>query len=475
MKKSILVVTENRSASDAISGGLSNRYESSFLDNLEDGPLAALSSKSFEVLFADIDALLSGLRLKDDLKEIETLLQRIRNRLPGAHIVVMTSPDRIRETVNVIQAGASAYLTYPIDPLEIRHTMESLQETRQMQLELDYLRDQFWQVDAWELVRTNSSKMQEVFNKVRTVAAKKVTVLLTGETGTGKGVIARLLHQHSKRGSDQFIGVHCGAIPDTLLESELFGHEKGAFTGATRQKPGKFEIANGGTIFLDEIGTITPSMQVKLLQILQEGVIQRIGNDKPVEVDVRIIAATNEDLNRRRLDGTFRGDLFYRLNVFPIELPPLRDRLEDIPLLVEVFLARLNRLYLKNISYIHRDVLEAFRRYDWPGNIRELENLVERAYLLEESDTLSPECFPNDLFSTVGAEMGLSVDPDLTLADFRRVCYESLEAQYLNELLSKHKGVIGRSAEAAGITPRQLHRLMAKHNISKEAYKSGSA
>ena len=303
------------------------------------------------------------------------------------------------------------------------------------------------------------------------MAAKKVTVLLTGETGTGKGVIAHLIHQHSKRSGEQFISVHCGAIPDTLLESELFGHEKGAFTGATRQKLGRFEIANGGTIFLDEVGTISPSMQVKLLHVLQDGSMQRIGNEKPMEVDVRIVAATNEDLNQRRIDGTFRGDLYYRLNVFPIELPPLRERLDDIPLLIETFLSRHNRLYAKNISYIHKDVLRAFRQYDWPGNIRELENLIERAYLLEESETLTPDSFPAELFATDRAETHVPFHPNKTLAQFRQECYDALEKQYLKELLSTHHGIIHKSASAAGITPRQLHRLLSKHKIVKESYK----
>ncbi len=471
MIKSILVVTEDRSAAEILSSGFHDRYDVEWFPDLDAGRLLSLKTRPIEVLFVDIDTLLADVQSKSDIREIESVFRRLRGVLPDIDIVVMTTQDRIRETVKVIRAGASSYLTYPIDSVELNSVMESLQDTRQLHSELDYLRDQFWQVDALELVRTNSPKMQEVFNKVRTVAAKKVTVLLTGETGTGKGVVARLIHQHSKRSGEQFISVHCGAIPDTLLESELFGHEKGAFTGATRQKLGRFEIANGGTIFLDEVGTISPSMQVKLLHVLQDGSLQRIGNEKAMEVDVRIVAATNEDLNRRRIDGTFRGDLYYRLNVFPIELPPLRERLDDIPLLIETFLSRLNRLYSKNISYIHKDVLNAFRQYDWPGNIRELENLIERAYLLEESETLTPDSFPAELFYFDGVETSLTIHANQTLAQFRRACYDSLEKQYLKELLATHSGVIHKSAEAAGVTTRQLHRLMKKYKLAKETYK----
>jgi len=470
--RSILINTSEKLAAKTLSKALKEDYSISFVADFDVFSPNNQGNETFDALFIDIDTLLKGVSLKNSFSEIKTAFRKIRKILPGVEVVVMTYQERIRETINLIKAGASSYLTYPIDSVEIQNVMESIQDTKQIQLELDYLRDQFWQIDALELIRTNSPIMQDVFNKVRTVAAKKVTVLLTGETGTGKGVISRLIHQHSKRNSDQFISVHCGAIPDSLLESELFGHEKGAFTGASQQKLGRFEIANNGTIFLDEIGTITPSMQVKLLQVLQDNVIQRIGSEQAIDVDIRIIAATNEDLNQRRLDGTFRGDLFYRLNVFPIEIPPLRQRQEDIALLVETFLSRLNALYGKEINYIHKEVLEAFRLYDWPGNIRELENLMERGYLLEESDTLGPACFPKELFSASNVQTSVALNTDITLADFRKNSYKTLEQQYLGKVLAKHHGSIGKTAQTAGITPRQLNRLMQKHKLRKEIFKN---
>ena len=224
---------------------------------------------------------------------------------------------------------------------------ESINESLLLQSELDYLRDRFWQADSLEIVQTRCPGMKTVFDKIRSVAPTKSTVMLTGETGTGKGVMANLIHKHSNRSEAQFISVHCGAIPDTLLESELFGHEKGAFTGAVRRKLGKFEIAKGGTIFLDEIGTVTPSAQIKLLQILQDGTFQRVGGEETLEANVRVIAATNTDLKRMCDDGLFRKDLYYRLNVFPIEIPPLRERMEDIPHFVDVFLRKMNKFHLK--------------------------------------------------------------------------------------------------------------------------------
>ncbi len=284
--------------------------------------------------------------------------------------------------------------------------------------------------------------------------------------------MANLIHRHSNRRDAQFISVHCGAIPDTLLESELFGHEKGSFTGAVRRKLGKFEIAHGGTIFLDEIGTITPSAQIKLLQVLQDGAFQRVGGEETIEANVRVIAATNADLKKMCDDGQFRKDLYYRLNVFPIELPPLRGRVEDVPYFVEEFLKIMNRLNTKEIHDTHPRVIEAFKNYSWPGNIRELENLMERAYILESSSVLTPESFPGELFESETLSATVSVDAGLSIAEVRRKGIEDIERNYLKEQLAQNRGKIQGTAKAAGITTRQLHKLMKKHGIRKEEFKS---
>jgi len=340
-----------------------------------------------------------------------------------------------------------------------------------MESELDYLRDRFWQEDSLEIVRTRSPLMKTVFDKVRSVAPTKSTVLLNGETGTGKGVLARLIHHHSNRKDGPFISVHCGAIPDTLLESELFGHEKGAFTGAVRRKLGKFEIAQGGTNFLDEIGTITPSAQIKLLEILQDGTFHRVGGEETIEANVRVIAATNADLQKMCNEGQFRKDLYYRLNVFPVEIPPLRDRIEDVAYIVDVILKRVNKFHSKEIHDTDPRVIEAFGKYSWPGNIRELENLMERAYILEESPILTPESFPNELFTSDPSQVQVVADISVTLAEVRRKAIEQTEAYYLKGLLAASKGRIKETAGAAGISPRQLHKLMKKYGIRKEEFK----
>jgi transcriptional regulator with GAF, ATPase, and Fis domain len=313
--------------------------------------------------------------------------------------------------------------------------------------------------------------MKSVFEKVRSVAPTKSTVLLVGETGTGKGVLARLIHRHSNRSELQFIAVHCGAIAETLIESELFGHEKGSFTGAVRRKLGKFEIAKGGTIFLDEIGTITPSVQIKLLQVLQEETFQRVGGEEDISANVRVISATNIDLKQMCEEERFRKDLYYRLNVFPIEIPPLRERSEDIPHFVELFLKKLNQFNAKEIHSVHDEVMDAFRRYSWPGNIRELENLMERAYILEMTSVLTPKSFPSELFESGPALPTVPIDGTTTLAEVRQRGIAEIERSYLIDVLTRHRGKIRESARTAGVSTRQIHKLMQKYALRKERFK----
>ncbi|MDD5207546.1 MAG: sigma 54-interacting transcriptional regulator, partial [Desulfobacterales bacterium] len=250
-----------------------------------------------------------------------------------------------------------------------------------------------------------------------------------------------------------------------------FGHEKGAFTGAVRRKLGKFEIAKGGSIFLDEVGTVTPSAQLKLLQVLQDGTFQKIGGEETIESNVRVIAASNSDLKKMCNDGLFRKDLYYRLNVFPIEIPPLRERLEDIPHFVSVFLRKMNRFQQKEIHHVDPRVIEAFQNYSWPGNIRELENLIERAYILEKSSALSPESFPGELFESRTSSRASAYDAGQTLGEARKRALKEIESNYLREQLTRHGGRIKDSAGAAGITTRQLHKLMTKYGIRKEDFK----
>lgn len=465
--ESILFVSRDQGALRQIH----SRFRSKFrIENAsrKQAALEMLRKKRFDFLFIDIEFFNESLPIEG----YKTALQPFWNLHPTIEIIVMAPQELLRDAVMAVKAGASNYLTYPIVLEEVELVTESAHASMIAQSELQYLRDHFWHTESLEIIETKSPKMRSVYDKVRSVAPTRSTVLLMGETGTGKGVLANLIHQHSNRRDAQFISVHCGAIPDTLLESELFGHEKGAFTGAVKRKFGKFEIASGGTIFLDEVGTITPSAQIKLLQILQDGTFQRVGGEVTLEANVRIIAATNADLKKMCKDGQFRKDLYYRLNVFPIEVPPLRERLEDIPHLMEGFLKRLNNFNTKEIHHIDPVVLEGFKHYSWPGNIRELENLIERAYILETSSMLTRESFPVELFESGLTSATASADSSFTLADARRRAIENIERNYLKELLTQNKGRIKESAKTAGITTRQLHKLMAKYGIRKEKFKS---
>ncbi|MEJ2101281.1 MAG: sigma 54-interacting transcriptional regulator [Desulfobacterales bacterium] len=289
--KSILVVTGEQKSLKALRPCFSLNHDLNQASS-KNQAVELLSHKRYDFIFIDIDILLE----KIPPENYKKALQPFRQIYPTIEIVVMTPQDQIRKAVRTVKAGASGYLSYPIDPEEVKHVAEGITDSIIKRSELNYLRDQFWRADSLELVQTKSPVMKTVFEKIRSVSPTKSNVLLIGETGTGKSVLAKLIHQHSNRRNSQFISIHCGAIPDTLVESELFGHEKGAFTGAIKRKLGRFEIARGGTIFLDEIGTITPSAQVKLLQVLQDGTFQRVGGEETLETDVRVIAATNADL-----------------------------------------------------------------------------------------------------------------------------------------------------------------------------------
>ena len=437
----------------------------------KEGCITLFKKKRCEFLFIDMDILVEGMDLSNGGNPYKTCLQPFWQIFPTAEIIVMSTQEKIRHAVMAVKAGASNYITYPVGADELKLVTDNIYNSVLMRSELDYHRDKFWQGEPLELFKTNSPLMEMVFEKVQALAPTNTTVLLTGETGTGKGLIAKLIHRHSSRRNAQFITVHCGAIPDSLLESELFGHEKGAFTGADRRKLGKFEIAQKGTIFLDEIGTMTPSAQIKLLQVLQERTFQRVGGEVTIEADVRIIVATNADLKQMRDNGMFRKDLYYRLNVFPIEIPPLRERIEDLNHISDFILQKLNRMHAKDVHDIDPRVMQAFEKYSWPGNIRELENILERAYLIERSSVLTPESFPAELFIASNSRLAPMLDVDLSLAEMRRRTTEA----YLRNLLVHYRGRIQKTADAAGISTRQLHKLMSAYGLKKETFKSGTS
>ncbi len=463
--KHILVATTNREISKIIFRALEGRYKIFLVDSLPQ-VLQEVKKIHPDMIFVDLALMADGAGDEAPADRFAAFKQQCNE----ADIVVLTAKEEIRSAVSIVKAGAADYLTLPVDPAEVQLVLQGIEENLVKSSELSHLRNQSWGVGADHVVQTRQPAMQKIYEKIRLVARTRSTVLLTGETGTGKTVLAKMIHNLSNRSDQVFMSMHCGAIPDTLIESELFGHERGAFTGADRRKLGKFEIARSGTLFLDEVGTLSPSAQIKLLQVLQDQSFSRVGGTDIINTDVRVIAATNLDLEAAVHSGQFRKDLFYRLNVFPIEIPPLRARPDDIPVLVDFFLKRLNAFGEKQIHSAEPRVIATLKNYDWPGNIRELENLVERAYILEQSSVLTPESFPGELFEEEMMVAMVPVSAQMPLATARSQAVEDFERQYLKELLAVNKGRINRSAEIAGITSRQLNKLMHKYKLRKEDF-----
>ncbi len=345
---------------------------------------------------------------------------------------------------------------YPLRNIEggIGWAVEIVRDITELRKEIAY-------ESMFENIISQDEKMLEIFQLIGSVAKTDSTVLIKGETGTGKELVARAIHLHSKRKDKKFVAINCGAITDTLLESELFGHERGAFTGADIRRIGKFELADKGTIFLDEIGNISEAMQVKILRVLQEGELTRVGGNDLVHVNVRVIAATNIDLENAVKERKFREDLFYRINVIPIELPPLRDRRGDIPLLANYFLEYYREQIGKDVRTIGKEAMNSMIKYNWPGNIRELRNLIERAVILAKGKEIVSIDIPSLRRDRTTEDTGVQ------LKEWVRV----YERDYLSKILKQHKGNLSLTAEHSGIDTRTLYRKMKEYNLQKEDYK----
>lgn len=341
-----------------------------------------------------IDMLISDL-IMPDMNGVE-VLQKVKQLHPQCSAIIVTAYGSIKSAVEAMKYGAFNYLQKPFDMEEVRNLVKQGLEHRALLAEYPELNRPVTGSLKLDNLDCVSDKMQEVYKIVERAADSRATVLIRGESGTGKELIAKALHSNSPRAARPFIAVSCAALPETLLESELFGHEKNAFTGAATAKPGRFEMANQGTLFLDEIGDIPATVQIKMLRVLQEWEFERIGGTKSIKVDVRLIAATNKDLEKEVAEGNFRSDLYYRLNIVTIFIPPLRERAEDIPTLTEHFLAKFNKQNARKITTISSDSWQLLNAYHWPGNVRELENAIERAVVLSdrEAQILTPDLLP---------------------------------------------------------------------------------
>jgi DNA-binding NtrC family response regulator len=410
-----------------------------------------LAEQSFDVLLVD--------NMMPELSGLDVIRELVANTPEGERpqILMMTAHATVESAIEAMKLGALDYLQKPFEIDELLVVMRRALDHQRLRSEYRYLvneRDE--QFDHYGII-AGSRVMQEVIRRAELVAETKSTVLISGETGTGKELVARAIHDRSAQRDMPLIKVNCAAIPETLLESELFGHVRGAFTGATATKKGKFALADGGTIFLDEIGTMTPTLQSKLLRVLQEREIEPLGSERTEKIDVRVIAATNRDLRQMVSDGKFQEDLFYRLNVIPIEIPPLRERRDDIPALVEHFVHKHAQRTGRRVERIDEGVLAALQQYDWPGNVRELENTIERAVVLSPGPVVAARAV-SVLSAATPQTTGL---PSLKL----RQNIEWVERETIRRALESSGGVKKDAAELMGISQRALSYYLAKYRL----------
>lgn len=384
---------------------------------------------------------------------IETL-KKIKEIQPDAEVIIITAYATVNSAVDAMKIGAYDYIIKPFEPDEVEFQIKKIIAHQELALENVFLRQELEKEYEFDQIIGQSKPMQEIFKLITRVATTDSTILVTGESGTGKELVARAIHANSKRCFGPFVAVSCGALPETLLESELFGYEKGAFTGANYPKKGRFEIATGGTLFLDEIGDVSPKTQVDLLRVLQQKEFRRLGGNKVIKTDVRIIAATNRDLPEAISEKRFRKDLYYRLNVISIHLPPLRERKEDIPLLTRHFIKKLSLEMHKKPIPVSKEAMEALMDYDWPGNVRELENLIERAMVIGHGKSIRPEDLPIRSAIVEGERKPKSL--------------QEVEKFHIRSILEQNNWNISRCARELQIDRQTLYNKIRKYKLSRD-------
>jgi DNA-binding NtrC family response regulator len=422
---------------------------------------------------ADFDIVITDLKMAP-IDGIQ-VLEKVKLKDPSIAVILMTAYGSIESAIEATRKGAFDYITKPFRKERILHVVEKAIQWQQLQRENSFLRAQLQEKPLFPTLIGSSPAIQRLQHQIDKVAKTSATVLITGESGTGKEVIARAIHSHSLRTDKPFIPINCSAIPEAIIESELFGHVKGAFTGAIRDKKGLVEEANQGTLFLDEIGDLSPSMQVKLLRLLQEGEFKGVGSNSIRKVDIRFLAATHQNLAERIKQGEFREDLFYRLNVIHIHVPPLRERTEDIPPLALHFLAKNTILHGKHVTGLAAETMDILLKSEWPGNVRELENTIERGIIMASGERLMPQ----DLSMTGEAEWDSSPDTtvqeeeifSLPFKEAKDRLIEEFQSQYIAKALAKHGGNVSQAARESGLKRQYLHRLMRDTNVSSKTFK----
>jgi len=415
------------------------------------GALERFKEENFHAVITDIKMPgMSGMEVLKSIKQID----------PSVPVIIMTGHGSMETAVEAVNNDAFAYILKQARNDEIKQLVKKAVEMRLLQKENRLLKQQLKKNLADRPTIGKSQKIRQVFSLVDKVAETDSTILIFGESGTGKELIAREIHLKSGRSEGSFVSINCGALPETLLESELFGHVRGSFTGAIRDKEGLFAVAKGGTFFLDEVGETSPTIQVKLLRVLQEREIIPVGGTRPVKVDVRLIAATNADLEKDVETGKFRADLYYRLNVIPIRIPPLRERRDDIPLLVEHFLKTYCEGASRPIKTVSAEAFEVLMQYQWPGNVRELENAIERAVILQEGRVIMPDDLPDKMRAKVGQRSE-------SVVSVTNITLDQLEREYLLKVLEETGWHKKRAASILGINASTLYRKLQRYGFEK--------
>lgn len=432
------------------------------VDTVGDGneALEALTDRQYSVVVTDLRMpQISGLELIEEVR---------MRKLPVA-VIVTTGHGSIDEAVQAMRLGATDFLTKPIDIHHLRRVLQRALRERELEDEVAALREQLHERYSFHKILSKNPQMHAVFDLIGHVAQTATTVLVEGQTGTGKEMVARAIHDGSSNRTGPFVAINCAAVPETLLESELFGHEKGAFTSAIGQRKGRFELADGGTIFLDEVGDVPAAMQSKLLRVLQERCFERVGGTQTVTVDVRVIAATNRELPKMVQEGKFREDLYYRLNVVKIDLPPLHKRPEDIPLLAAHFAEKYAPAGLPP-KQIAPEAMEILLRCRWPGNIRELENAIERACVTCRDAIILPEHLPPEVLSPASTNDSSPIDLSRPLTDQISEMVAAFEERYLRQAIEKARGHVTRTARITGLSRRTISEKLAQYKIDKSQF-----
>jgi DNA-binding NtrC family response regulator len=447
----ILVVDDEEAMTESLAAWL--REDGYTVDTASSGREAIEKARAREYAIYFVD-----LKMPGGLDGIETLME-IRKFQKEASVIVITAYATVDTAIAAMKEGAQEYVVKPCHPQEISLLVERIIRVKNLERENAILRRKLTRQYSFHDLVSKNPRMAEIFDLVREVASQRSTVLIQGESGTGKELVARAIHFSGDRGERPFVAVSCAALAETLLESELFGHERGSFTGAIAQRKGKFELADGGTVFLDEIGDVSPKLQVDLLRVLQERRFFRVGGTTEIAVDVRVIAATHRDLATEVREGRFRDDLYYRLNVINIRIPPLRERIEDVPLLAQEFLDRLSHELGREVSGISEEGLRVLMDHDWPGNVRELENAVERALVTCKTGILGALDFAFLARPAGAVGASASFPPGLTL--------QEMEKQYVAATLTRLQGNVKAAAEALGIDRSTLYEKIKRYDIPR--------